>query len=155
MFQNMLKKFRDFAMKGNVVDMAVGIVIGASFGKIATSLVNDVVMPPIGLLLGKVDFNNLYLSLNGKVYPSLAAAKTAGAPTINYGAFINNILDFIIVAFAMFMIVQWYETIEQRFQPPQAPEPPKTKNCPYCLSAIAIGATRCPSCTSQLEQQAA
>src|SRR5260370_32603644 len=118
MFENMLKKFRDFAIKGNVVDMAVGIVIGASFGKIATALVNDLIMPPIGLLLGRVDFKNLYVSLNGKNYPPLAAAKTAGAPTLNYGAFINNVLDFIIVAFAMFMIVQWFETVAQRINPP-------------------------------------
>jgi len=151
----MLQKFRDFAVKGNVVDMAIGIVIGASFGKISTSLVNDLIMPPIGLLLGKVDFNSLFISLNGKVYPSLDAAKKAGAPTLNYGAFINTVLDFIIVAFAMFLLVQWFETVSNRLQKPAAPEPPKTTNCPYCLSAIPIGAKRCPNCTSQLEQQAA
>ena len=151
MFENTLKKFRDFAVKGNVVDMAVGIVIGASFGKIATSLVNDLIMPPIGLLLGKVDFNNLYVSLNGKNYATLAAAKTAGAPTLNYGAFINTILDFVIVAFAMFMIVQWYQTMAERFQEPVVAAP-TTKDCPYCVSPIPVGATRCPHCTSQLEQ---
>ena len=152
MLQDMLKRFRDFAVKGNVVDMAVGIVIGASFGKIATSLVNDVIMPPIGMLLGKVDFNNLFVALDGKAYPSLDAAKKAGAATFNYGAFINTVLDFLIVAFAMFMIVQWFEAVSKRMAKPQAPEPPKTQNCPYCLSSIAIGARRCPQCTSNLEQ---
>jgi large conductance mechanosensitive channel len=152
MIQEQLKKFRDFAMKGNVIDMAVGIVIGASFGKIATSLVNDVIMPPIGMLLGKVDFNNLYVSLNGKVYESLDAAKKAGAATINYGSFINNILDFLIVAFAMFIIVQWYQTMVERIEGPKPAAAPTTTDCPYCLSAIPIGAKRCPHCTSQLEQ---
>jgi large conductance mechanosensitive channel len=152
MIQEQLKKFRDFAMKGNVIDMAVGIVIGASFGKIATSLVNDVIMPPIGMLLGKVDFNNLYVSLNGRAYESLDAAKKAGAATINYGSFINNILDFLIVAFAMFIIVQWYQTMVERIEGPAPVAAPVTKDCPYCLSAIPIGATRCPHCTSQLEQ---
>ena len=118
MFQNQLKKFRDFAIKGNVVDMAVGIVIGAAFGKIATSLVNDIIMPPIGLLLGKVDFNSLFVSLDGKTYASLDAAKKAGAATFNYGAFINNVLDFLIVAFAMFIIVQWYQSMAERFEKP-------------------------------------
>jgi large conductance mechanosensitive channel len=155
MLKDMLTRFKDFAVRGNVVDMAVGIVIGASFGKIATSLVNDVIMPPIGLLLGRVDFNSLFIALDGKPYPSLAAAKTAGAATVNYGTFVNNILDFLIVALAMFFIVQWYESMMKRLQKPAAPEPPKTRNCPYCLSAIAIGATRCPQCTSQLEAQAA
>jgi len=151
MIQEQMKKFRDFAMKGNVIDMAVGIVIGAAFGKIATSLVNDVIMPPIGMLLGKVDFNNLYVSLNGKVYESLDAAKKAGAATINYGTFINNVLDFLIVALAMFIIVQWYETMAQRLEGPKPAAAPTTKDCPYCLSSIPIAATRCPHCTSQLE----
>jgi large conductance mechanosensitive channel len=152
MIQQQLKKFRDFAMKGNVIDMAVGIVIGASFGKIATSLVNDVIMPPIGMLLGRVDFNNLYISLNGKVYESLDAAKKAGAATVNYGAFINNVLDFLIVAFAMFIIVQWYQTMVERLEGPKPAAAPTTKDCPYCLSSIPIAATRCPHCTSQLDQ---
>ena len=151
MIQEQMKKFRDFAMKGNVIDMAVGIVIGAAFGKIATSLVNDVIMPPIGMLLGKVDFNNLYVSLNGKVYESLDAAKKAGAATINYGTFINNVLDFLIVALAMFIIVQWYETMVERIEGPKPVAAPTTKDCPYCLSSIPIAATRCPHCTSQLE----
>jgi len=152
MLQEQLKKFREFAMKGNVVDMAVGIVIGAAFGKIATSLVNDIIMPPIGMLLGKVDFNNLYFSLNGRAYVSLDAAKRAGAATVNYGAFINNVLDFLIVAFAMFIIVTWYQTMADRLEGPAPVAPPTTKDCPYCLSSIPIGATRCPHCTSQLEQ---
>jgi len=152
MLEAQLKKFRDFAVKGNVVDMAVGIVIGAAFGKIATSLVNDVIMPPIGLILGKVDFNSLYVALDGKSYPSLDAAKKAGAATFNYGAFINTVLDFVIVAFAMFLIVQWYQSMVDRFQKPAPAAAPTTKDCPYCLSAIPVGATRCPHCTSQLEQ---
>ena len=152
MFQNQLKKFRDFAIKGNVMDMAIGIVIGASFGKIATSLVNDVLMPPIGLLLGKVDFNSLYVPLDGKTYASLDAAKKAGAATFNYGAFINTVLDFIIVAFAMFMIVQWYQSMSERFEKPAPAAAPTTKPCPFCMSEIPLAATRCPHCTSQLEQ---
>ena len=151
MFQNQLKKFRDFAIKGNVVDMAIGIVIGAAFGKIATSLVTDIIMPPVGLLLGNVDFNNLYISLDGKAYASLAAAKKAGAVTLNYGVFVNTILDFLIVALAMYLIVQWYQTMAERFEPPVVAAP-TTKDCPYCLSPAPIGATRCPHCTSQLDQ---
>ena len=152
MIQEQMKKFRDFAMKGNVIDMAVGIVIGAAFGKIATSLVNDVIMPPIGMLLGRVDFNNLYISLNGKAYESLDAAKKAGAATVNYGSFINTVLDFVIVAFAMFLLVQWYQSMMDRVKEPVPEAAPTTKDCPYCLSQIPIAATRCPHCTSQLEQ---
>ncbi len=152
MFQNQLRKFRDFAIKGNVVDMAIGIVIGASFGKIASSLVSDIIMPPVGLLLGRVDFNRLFISLNGKKYASLVAARKAGAATFNYGAFINTVVDFVIVAFAMFMLVQWYQTMAERFQAPAPIEAPKTRDCPYCVSQIPIAATRCPHCTSQIEQ---
>ena len=152
MFRDQLKKFREFAVKGNVVDMAVGIVIGAAFGKIATSLVNDIIMPPIGLILGRVDFNNLFVSLDRTAYPSLDAAKKAGAATVNYGMFINNVLDFLIVAFAMFIIVTWYQTMADRIEGPKPVAAPTTKDCPYCLSSIPIGATRCPHCTSQLEQ---
>ena len=148
----MLQKFRDFALKGNVVDIAIGIVIGASFGKVSTSLVNDLIMPPIGMLLGKVDFNNLFISLDGKTYASLNAATKAGAPTFKYGAFINTVLDFVIVAFAMFLIVQWYQSMAERFETPVPVEPPKVKDCPYCLSSIPLAATRCPHCTSQLDQ---
>ncbi len=152
MFDAQLKKFREFAVKGNVVDMAVGIVIGGAFGKIATSLVNDLIMPPIGLLLGRVDFNSLFIPLDGKTYASLDAAKKAGAATFNYGSFINTVLDFIIVAFAMFMIVQWYQTMADRLQKPAPAAVPTTRDCPFCLSSIPSGATRCPHCTSQLEQ---
>src|SRR5262249_5023220 len=132
--------------------MAVGIVIGAAFGKIVTSLVNDLIMPPIGLLLGRVDFNSLFIPLDGKTYESLEAAKKAGAATFNYGAFVNTVLDFMIVAFAMFTIVQWYQTMVDRFQKQAPTAAPTTKDCPYCLSQIPIGASRCPHCTSQLEQ---
>ena len=144
----MLKEFRDFAMRGNVIDLAVGIIIGAAFGKIVTSLVNDMLMPPLGVLLGKVDFSNLFINLSDKHFDSLTDAKAAGAATINYGIFINNIIDFIIVAFAVFLLVRQMNRLL-----PKAPAPapaPATKDCPYCKSAIAVGATRCPQCTSQL-----
>ncbi len=151
MISDWLKRFRDFAVHGNVVDMAVGVVIGAAFGKISTSLVNDILMPPIGLLMGHVNFTDLFVSLDGKAYPSLDAAKKAGAPIFAYGSFINTIIDFIIVAFAMFLIVSWYQMVMQRLQPPKAPEPAKTRSCPYCISAIPLEARRCPQCTSNLE----
>jgi large conductance mechanosensitive channel len=146
----MLKEFKQFAMRGNVVDMAVGIIIGAAFGKIVTSLVSDVLMPPIGLILGRVDFNNLFVSLDGKSYPSLAAAKAAGAATLNYGSFINTIIDFLIVAFAMFLMVRQMN----RFNPAEVPAP-TTKECPFCASAIPLKAMRCPNCTSELQAEAA
>ena len=139
----MLKEFRDFAMRGNVVDLAVGIIIGAAFGKIVTSLVNDILMPPLGVVLGKVDFSNLFFNLSGTHYDSVTAAKAAGAATINYGAFINNIIDFVIVAFAVFLLVK---QMNRLLPPPVA----ATKECPYCRSATATTATRCPHCTSQL-----
>ncbi len=151
MISEWLKRFRDFALRGNVVDMAVGVVIGASFGKISSSLVNDVLMPPIGLLMGRVNFTDLFVALDGKSYPSLDAAKKAGAPIFAFGSFINTIIDFIIVAFAMFLIVQWFEAVMHRLEAPKASEPPKTKNCPYCISAIPLDARRCPQCTSDLE----
>jgi large conductance mechanosensitive channel len=121
----MLKEFREFAMRGNVLDMAVGIIIGAAFGKIVTSLVNDVVMPPIGLLLGNVDFSSLFLSLNGQIYPSLAAAKEAGAPTVNYGVFLQAVLDFIIVAFAVFLLIRSMNKLKRKEEAkPAAPAAP-------------------------------
>ena len=144
----MLKAFKDFIMRGNVVDLAVGIIIGASFGKIITSLVNDILMPPLGLILGKMDFSGLFISLSGEAYPSLAAAKAAGAPTINSGAFINTIVDFLIVSAAIFFIVLQVARLRKR---QEAPPAPSVKECPYCLSAIAIKATRCPACTSELK----
>lgn len=142
----MLKEFRDFAMRGNVVDMAVGIVIGAAFGKIVSSFVNDILMPPIGLLLGGVDFSDLFINLSGQPLESLAAAKAAGAATINYGLFINTVLDFAIIAFAIFIVIRQMN----RLRRPEPKAAPTTKACPYCLSTIALAATRCPHCTSQL-----
>jgi len=149
----MFKEFKEFAMKGNVIDMAVGIIIGAAFGTIVNSLVQDVTMPPIGLLLGNVDFANLFAVLKeGKVagpYASVAAAKSAGAVTINIGVFINTIISFILIAFAVFLMVR---TINRMRREEEAPAPaPTTKDCIYCLSKIPIKATRCPNCTSELK----
>ena len=144
----MLKEFKEFAMKGNVLDMAVGIIIGAAFGKIITSFVGDVLMPPLGLLLGKMDFSTLFVNLSGTDYPTLAAAKEAGAATLNYGTFINTIIDFIIVAFAIFLLIRQVNKLKR--QPEVVPAAPTTKDCPYCFSAVALKATRCPHCTSSL-----
>lgn len=145
----MLKDFRDFVMRGNVLDLAVAVVIGAAFGKIVSSLVNDVIMPPVGYILGNVDFGSLYLNLSRTPYASLADAQAAGAPTLNYGLFINSIVDFLIVALVIFFIVR----MAKRLQRPSAQEvpTPSTKVCPYCLSTIAPQATRCAYCTSQLK----
>ena len=145
----MLKEFKEFAVRGNVLDLAVGVIIGAAFGKIVTSLVDDIVMPPIGLLLGKVDFANLFIDLSGKHYPSVAAAKAAGAPTINYGIFLNSVLSFLIVAFAVFLIIREFNKLRRGEEKPKAE--PVVKECPYCLSSIPIKATRCPHCTSELK----
>ncbi len=142
----MLKEFKAFAMRGNVLDMAVGIIIGAAFGRIISSLVNDVIMPPLGLVLGRVDFSNLFLNISGKSYPTVAAAKAAGAATINYGMFVNTIIDFAIVAFAVFLLVRQVN----RWSKP-APAAPTTKNCPRCAMDIPIAAKRCPHCTSELQ----
>jgi len=140
---SLLKEFKDFAARGNVIDLAVGVIIGAAFGKIVSSLVNDILMPPIGLILGKVDFSNLFVTLSSAHYNSLADAKAAGAPTLNYGIFINNIIDFLIVAFVIFLIVK--ET--NRFI--RKPDP-TTKPCPRCTTAIPLAATKCPSCTADV-----
>lgn len=145
----MFKEFKEFAMRGNVVDMAIGIIIGAAFGKIVTSVVNDILMPPIGLLMGKMDFSSLFINLSGAAYPSLAAAKAAGAATINYGAFLNTVIDFIIVAFVIFLLVKQMNRLKRQEAP--APAVATTKECPFCFSTIAIKATRCPSCTSELK----
>ena len=145
----MLKEFKEFAMKGNVLDMAVGIIIGAAFGKIVTSFVGDVLMPPLGLLLGKMDFGNLFINLSGKSYATLAEAKAAGAATLNIGVFINTIIDFIFVAFAVFLLVKQVNRL--RRQPEAAPAAPTTKECLFCLSTIPLKATRCPHCTSELK----
>jgi len=144
----MLKEFRDFAMRGNVIDMAVGIIIGTAFGTIVTSLVNDVLMPPIGLLLHHVDFSNLFLNLTSHHYDSVAAAKAAGAATLNYGVFLNTIINFVIVAFSVFLLVRWVSRLKK---PAPAPAAPPTKVCAYCCSTIAAAATRCPQCTSELK----
>ena len=142
----MLKEFRDFAMKGNVLDMAIGIIIGAAFGKIVTSFVGDVLMPPLGVLLGKVDFSNLFVNLSGTAYATLADAKKAGAATLNYGLFVNTVIDFLIVAFVIFLLVKQVNRLK-REQPAAAPS---TKECPYCMAAIPVKASRCGHCTSQL-----
>jgi large conductance mechanosensitive channel len=149
----MLKEFKEFAMRGNVVDMAVGIIIGAAFGQIVTSLVNDVLMPPIGLLLGNVDFSNLFAVLKeGAVagpYASLADAQAAGAVTLNYGVFVNTVINFVIVAFAVFLLIRSINRFQRQEEAP--PAEPTTKECPHCLSTIPLKATRCPHCTSELE----
>src|SRR4026208_1132832 len=143
----MYKEFKEFIMRGNVVDLAVAVVIGAAFGKIVTSFVEDVLMPPIGLALGRVAFSNLFINLSGKDYPSVAAAKAAGAATLNYGIFFNNILNFVIVAFAVFLIIKQIN----RMQKPAPSTAPATRDCPYCLSAVPLKATRCAHCTSELK----
>ena len=142
----MLKEFKEFAMKGNVLDLAIGIILGTAFGAIVKSLVEDIIMPPIGLLLGNIDFTNLFLDLSGKAFPTLKAAKDAGAATINYGLFINTVINFIIVAFVIFLLVRQINRMKKE----PAPAAPNTKECQYCLSAIPLKATRCPNCTSQL-----
>ena len=143
----MLKEFKIFAMRGNVLDLAVGIIIGGAFGKIVTSFVNDVLMPPLGVLIGKVDFSNFYIDLTGTHHASLAEAKAAGAATLNYGIFVNNVIDFLIVAFAVFLLVRQVN----RFNREPAPAPPQTQECPFCTSTISVKATRCPNCTSSLK----
>ena len=151
---SMMKEFRDFAMRGNVVDMAVGIIIGAAFGTIVNSLVKDVIMPPIGLALGKVDFANLFVVLReGSVaapYASVADAAKAGAVSINYGMFINTIINFVIVAFAVFMLIRMVNKAKAQVEAPAPAAAPTTKACPYCLSEIPIKATKCAHCTSEV-----
>lgn len=144
----MFKEFKEFAMRGNVLDMAIGIIIGAAFGKIITILVNEVLMPPLGLLLGNVDFSNLFINLSKEPYTSLAAAKAAGAPTINYGLFLNSIIDFVIVAFVIFLLVKQVNRLKAKPAPAAAPT---TKECPHCLSSIPLKATKCAYCGSDLK----
>ncbi len=150
----MLKEFKEFAMRGNVLDMAIGIIIGAAFGAIVSSLVADVLMPPIGLLLGNIDFSNLFILLKeGQVpgpYESLAAAKAAGAVTVNYGVFLNTIISFLIVAFAIFILVKNINRLKRQQEAP--PAVPTTKECPFCLSPIPIKAVKCAHCTVDLKQ---
>jgi large conductance mechanosensitive channel len=145
----MLKEFKEFAVRGNVLDLAIGLVIGAAFGKIVTSLVNDVLMPPIGLIIGRMDFKDLFVNLSARVYPSLTQAKAAGAPVIAYGNFLNPVFEFLIVAFAVFLLVRQINRMRAK------PDPtPTTKECAYCMSIIPIAATRCPHCTSELQRAA-
>ncbi len=146
----MLKEFKEFAMRGNVLDMAVGIIIGAAFGKIVTSFVSDVLMPPIGLLLGRVDFSSLFIDLSGKHSPTLEAAKAIGAPTLNYGLFINSIIDFVLVAFAIFLLLKQVNRFRRTQAEAPAP-PPDTRECPMCTSTISVRAKRCPHCTADLQ----
>jgi large conductance mechanosensitive channel len=144
----MLKEFKEFAMRGNVLDMAVGIIVGAAFGQIVNSFVQDVMMPPVGRVLGHVDFSNLFVTLTGQHYDTLAAAKAAGAATLNYGMFLNTVINFVIVAFAVFLLVRQVN----HFMPKPAPVPvaPTTRDCPYCLSAVPAKAIKCAHCTSDL-----
>lgn len=142
----MMKEFREFAMKGSVVDLAVGVIIGAAFGKIVTAFVNEILMPPLGLLLGKIDFNNLFINLSGVHYQTLKAAREAGAPVIGYGAFLNTILDFVLVAFAIFIVIK--QINRMRREPP--PAPPDTQDCPFCATAIPVKAVKCPHCTADI-----
>ena len=146
----MLKEFKEFALRGNVLDMAIGIILGVAFGKIVTSFVEDILMPPLGLVIGKVDFASLFLSLTGRHFDSVAAAKAAGAPTLNYGVFANNVLNFVIVAFAIFLLVRQVNRFKRR-QPAAAPT---TRECPYCCASIPLKATRCSACTSEVPKAA-
>ena len=142
----MLKEFKEFVMRGNVLDLAVAVIIGGAFGKIITSLVNDIIMPPIGLALGKVDFSNLFIDLSGESHPTMAAAKAAGAATINYGVFLNTVVDFLIVALIIFLVVRQANKLKK----PAPAAAPTTKDCSFCFMAIPLKASRCPNCTSQL-----
>jgi large conductance mechanosensitive channel len=144
----MFKEFKEFAMRGNVIDLAVGVIIGAAFGKIVASLVDDIIMPPIGHLLGKVDFKDLFISLNGQHYADLADAKAHAAPTLNYGLFVNTIINFLIVAFCVFLLVQQMNRWTRKPQP--VPAEPTTKECPQCTMTIPIRAKKCPHCTTQI-----
>ena len=143
----MFKEFKEFVMRGNVMDLAIGIIIGAAFGKIITSFVSDILMPPIGLVLGNVDFNNLFMTLSGGHYDTLKAAKDAGAVTINYGVFLGTVIDFLIVAFVIFLVIKQINRLKRK--PEEAA--PDSRDCPFCVSSISINATRCPHCTSELK----
>ena len=145
----MLKEFKEFAVRGNVLDLAIGLVVGAAFGKIVTSFVNDVLMPPIGLMIGRMDFKDLFVNLSARAYPSLTQAKAAGAPVIAYGNFLNTVFEFLIVAFAVFLLVRQVNRMRAKPAPT-----PTTKECAYCISIIPIAATRCPHCTSELQRAA-
>jgi large conductance mechanosensitive channel len=144
----MLKEFKEFAMRGNVLDMAIGIIIGAAFGRIVSSFVEDILMPPLGLLLGKVDFANLFVSLTGKSFDTVAAAKAAGAPVLTYGIFLNHVFNFLIVAFAIFLLIRQVNRLNRPKE--AAPATPTTRPCPLCLSEIPLAAKKCAHCTSAL-----
>jgi len=143
-------EFKKFIMRGNVVDLAVGVIVGGAFGKIVTSFVNDVLMPPIGMLIGQVSFDGLFIDLSGVGYETLEAAQAANAPVIAYGAFINTVIDFLIMAFVIFLMVKFFNSFKKEEVKVEAPKEPTTKICPHCMSEISIKATRCPHCTSQL-----
>lgn len=145
----MLKEFKEFALRGNVIDLAVGIIIGAAFNGVVNSLVNDIIMPPIGMAIGGINFKDLFIALNGQQYRSLADAQAAGAPVIAYGQFINTVINFLIVAFVIFLLVRAINRMRKQREGAR-PEEPTTKTCPYCYSTIPIKATRCPECTSEL-----
>ena len=142
----MIEEFKKFIMRGNVIDLAVGVIIGGAFGKIVSSLVNDVIMPPLGLLLAKVDFVNLFASLTGTKYATLAEAQAAGAPTLNYGLFIKNVIDFLLVALVIFLMIRAINKLSKK----QEEAAPVTRECPHCLSQIPLKASRCPACTSEV-----
>jgi large conductance mechanosensitive channel len=142
----MLKEFREFALKGNVLDLAIGVIIGAAFGKIVSSFVNDLIMPLLGAMLGNFDFSNLFITLRGESFPTLAAAQEAGAITLNYGLFITTVIDFVIIAFVLFIAVRQINRMKKQPAPPA----PNSKECPHCFTTIPLQATRCPHCTSQL-----
>jgi large conductance mechanosensitive channel len=146
----MLNEFKKFVMRGNVLDLAVAVIIGGAFGKIVSSAVNDILMPPLGLILGEVDFSDLYINLSGHTYASLSEAQAAGAATINYGLFLNNVIDFLIVSAVVFLIVRLANKLDSLRETEK--EAPKTKNCPFCLSTVPFKASRCPNCTSQLKK---
>jgi large conductance mechanosensitive channel len=144
----MLKEFKEFALRGNVMDMAIGVIIGTAFGKIISSLVSDILMPPVGLVLGNVDFANIFWSLSGEKFKNLVDAQAAGAATINIGLFINTVIDFVIIAIVLFLVLK---PINMMAKSKEKPAEPTTKDCPYCLTSIPLKATRCPHCTSQLK----
>lgn len=151
----LLREFRTFALRGNVLDLAIAVVIGTAFGQITTSLVNDIIMPPLGLLAGEVDFSSLFINLGPGDYATLEEAQAAGAPTLNYGRFINTAVHFLLIALALFLVVKkinWLRSLHEPPEPAEGPVAPGTKPCPYCLSTIPLGAARCPHCTSQLEE---
>ena len=150
--KKMMNEFKQFAIKGNMIDLAVGMIIGTAFNKIVSSLVNDMIMPLLGIFTGKIDFAKLYIALDGNTYESLAVAEEAGVACFKYGAFLAGLLDFLIMAFIVFLFVRWVNKLRTKNQEPEAPKAPTTKTCPFCKSEISLEATRCPHCTSELEK---